>query len=175
MRCGYRTESKIQVDWEFSVVLFCSGRRRHTRFKCDWSSDVGSSDLLLQRIGIDAGLTGKWGEAPEPSKKGTRAGRRGTGSKRERIPFAAREGGAGNKGGSPHETDPCGRRRGEHPRTVPGRACRGGIRGGAGRGRARGAEQVRLVPPRPRAAPREEARARRPRGAPADPGETAVR
>ena len=35
---------------------------------------------ILQRIGIDAGLTGKWGEAPEPSKKGNRAGRRGTGS-----------------------------------------------------------------------------------------------
>jgi 4-hydroxy-3-polyprenylbenzoate decarboxylase len=34
---------------------------------------------ILQRIGIDAGLTGKWGEAPEPSKKRNRAGRRGTG------------------------------------------------------------------------------------------------
>ena len=35
---------------------------------------------ILLRIGIDAGLTGKWGEASEPSKKGNRAGRRGTGS-----------------------------------------------------------------------------------------------
>src|SRR5207237_1851985 len=26
-------------------VLFFSSRRRHTRFKCDWSSDVCSSDL----------------------------------------------------------------------------------------------------------------------------------
>src|SRR4029077_20663764 len=25
--------------------FFCSSRRRHTRFKCDWSSDVCSSDL----------------------------------------------------------------------------------------------------------------------------------
>src|SRR5207237_5997224 len=25
--------------------FFFSGRRRHTRFKCDWSSDVCSSDL----------------------------------------------------------------------------------------------------------------------------------
>src|SRR5260370_6373484 len=25
--------------------LFVSSRRRHTRFKCDWSSDVCSSDL----------------------------------------------------------------------------------------------------------------------------------
>src|SRR5260370_25272646 len=34
-----------------SVVKICffffSSRRRHTRFKCDWSSDVCSSDLLL--------------------------------------------------------------------------------------------------------------------------------
>src|SRR2546430_13538900 len=27
------------------VGLFCSSRRRHTRFDCDWSSDVCSSDL----------------------------------------------------------------------------------------------------------------------------------
>src|SRR5882762_1150207 len=27
-------------------VFFFSSRRRHTRFKCDWSSDVCSSDLL---------------------------------------------------------------------------------------------------------------------------------
>src|SRR5260370_4030995 len=38
-----------------SVVCFClfffSSRRRHTRFKCDWSSDVCSSDLPLPRQG----------------------------------------------------------------------------------------------------------------------------
>src|SRR5207237_7629317 len=28
--------------------FFFSSRRRHTRFKCDWSSDVCSSDLRLQ-------------------------------------------------------------------------------------------------------------------------------
>src|SRR5205085_5514736 len=27
------------------VLFFFSGRRRHTRFDCDWSSDVCSSDL----------------------------------------------------------------------------------------------------------------------------------
>src|SRR4029434_62096 len=27
------------------VCVFLSSRRRHTRFKCDWSSDVCSSDL----------------------------------------------------------------------------------------------------------------------------------
>src|SRR3989475_5752218 len=31
--------------------FFFSSRRRHTRFDCDWSSDVCSSDLyLLQRV-----------------------------------------------------------------------------------------------------------------------------
>src|SRR5260370_37425548 len=29
-----------------SVIFFFSSRRRHTRFKCDWSSDVCSSDLV---------------------------------------------------------------------------------------------------------------------------------
>src|SRR5260370_20174694 len=28
-----------------TCVFFFSSRRRHTRFKCDWSSDVCSSDL----------------------------------------------------------------------------------------------------------------------------------
>src|SRR5256886_3824940 len=31
------------------VVFFFSSRRRHTRFDCDWSSDVCSSDLRLPR------------------------------------------------------------------------------------------------------------------------------
>src|SRR5260370_29652262 len=29
------------------MFFFFSSRRRHTRFKCDWSSDVCSSDLFL--------------------------------------------------------------------------------------------------------------------------------
>src|SRR5256886_16351514 len=31
--------------FEFGLVFFFSSRRRHTRFDCDWSSDVCSSDL----------------------------------------------------------------------------------------------------------------------------------
>src|SRR5256886_9479735 len=31
------------------VVFFFSSRRRHTRFDCDWSSDVCSSDLISTR------------------------------------------------------------------------------------------------------------------------------
>src|SRR5690606_39569094 len=34
-------------DW--SSVVFCSSRRRHTRFARDWSSDVCSSDLSWGR------------------------------------------------------------------------------------------------------------------------------
>src|SRR5260370_36886240 len=34
------------LTWDTSrVYFFFSSRRRHTRFKCDWSSDVCSSDL----------------------------------------------------------------------------------------------------------------------------------
>src|SRR5688572_32812110 len=31
------------------VLFFFSSRRRHTRFDCDWSSDVCSSDLHMER------------------------------------------------------------------------------------------------------------------------------
>src|SRR5207237_5710671 len=34
--------------------FFFSSRRRHTRFKCDWSSDVCSSDLPQSQIGAPA-------------------------------------------------------------------------------------------------------------------------
>src|SRR2546430_7128634 len=32
------------------VVFFFSSRRRHTRFDCDWSSDVCSSDLPPEQV-----------------------------------------------------------------------------------------------------------------------------
>src|SRR5260370_19982245 len=38
-----RRHTRFKCDW--SSVFFFSSRRRHTRFKCDWSSDVCSSDL----------------------------------------------------------------------------------------------------------------------------------
>src|SRR2546427_443379 len=34
----------------FLFFFFFSSRRRHTRFDCDWSSDVCSSDLLQERL-----------------------------------------------------------------------------------------------------------------------------
>src|SRR5260370_17709055 len=39
----YNTSNYIQSIFAF---FFFSSRRRHTRFKCDWSSDVCSSDLV---------------------------------------------------------------------------------------------------------------------------------
>src|SRR5260370_5133723 len=44
-----------------SILFFFSSRRRHTRFKCDWSSDVCSSDLFLLQaliLAIGGGLVG---------------------------------------------------------------------------------------------------------------------
>src|SRR2546430_7608913 len=37
------------------LVFFFSSRRRHTRFDCDWSSDVCSSDLQVQRRAGEGG------------------------------------------------------------------------------------------------------------------------
>src|SRR2546430_9383806 len=37
--------------------FFFSSRRRHTRFDCDWSSDVCSSDLILI-VGLAPGMHG---------------------------------------------------------------------------------------------------------------------
>src|SRR2546430_9895634 len=42
----YLSTSRIVVLFFF----FFSSRRRHTRFDCDWSSDVCSSDLFLLAI-----------------------------------------------------------------------------------------------------------------------------
>src|SRR5260370_5245981 len=49
-----------------SCLFFFSSRRRHTRFKCDWSSDVCSSDLgIWFRLGI-GGITGHKDFARDP-------------------------------------------------------------------------------------------------------------
>src|SRR3989475_166975 len=37
----------------FFFFFFFSSRRRHTRFDCDWSSDVCSSDLSPYRVNAD--------------------------------------------------------------------------------------------------------------------------
>src|SRR2546430_11178297 len=43
MQCGYNC----------LLCFFFSSRRRHTRFDCDWSSDVCSSDLLAHGLAYD--------------------------------------------------------------------------------------------------------------------------
>src|SRR2546430_2683262 len=40
------------MKFDLFFCFFFSSRRRHTRFDCDWSSDVCSSDLTLER-GVD--------------------------------------------------------------------------------------------------------------------------
>src|SRR5260370_28975636 len=37
-----------ELSYEY-LFFFFSSRRRHTRFKCDWSSDVCSSDLVKRQ------------------------------------------------------------------------------------------------------------------------------
>src|SRR2546430_8340335 len=39
----------------YVTFFFFSSRRRHTRFDCDWSSDVCSSDLRGLELGADHG------------------------------------------------------------------------------------------------------------------------
>src|SRR5260370_28393878 len=41
----------FRISGLYSIFFFFSSRRRHTRFKCDWSSDVCSSDLSDHLVG----------------------------------------------------------------------------------------------------------------------------
>src|SRR2546430_11886580 len=41
-------------------VFFFSSRRRHTRFDCDWSSDVCSSDLQREGLRIRSDIEGEY-------------------------------------------------------------------------------------------------------------------
>src|SRR5690606_26274916 len=54
VRCGFSyVRGCCGVLFYFLCFLFFfSSRRRHTRFSRDWSSDVCSSDLVRQRIGL---------------------------------------------------------------------------------------------------------------------------
>src|SRR5438270_13949895 len=75
------------------ILFFFSSRRRHTRFDCDWSSDVCSSDLLLvgRIISASSATTRRCGRTPGPthglfSKAGRSASAQiGRASCRERV------------------------------------------------------------------------------------------
>src|SRR2546430_12692632 len=50
--------------------FFFSSRRRHTRFDCDWSSDVCSSDLQQTLRNLDLGQRGLETDRPWPAPPG---------------------------------------------------------------------------------------------------------
>src|SRR5256886_7936012 len=70
------------------MVFFFASRRRHTRFDCDWSSDVCSSDLSLDSREYSPSVSAKtrWNEnsratcscarLPRPSRKSGSPSRR---------------------------------------------------------------------------------------------------
>src|SRR5260370_7521242 len=76
--------SQQLLDYLCSFLLlsmcffFFSSRRRHTRFKCDWSSDVCSSDLVLHAnrevASTDSGEAGTGAGAVAGSTRGGVAG-----------------------------------------------------------------------------------------------------
>src|SRR3989338_11665924 len=49
-----------QQIFQVISIMFFSSRRRHTRWNCDWSSDVCSSDLRLKRLKLITKKKGKW-------------------------------------------------------------------------------------------------------------------
>src|SRR2546430_8418418 len=61
-----RGRIRIPVEEKlYKVCFFFSSRRRHTRFDCDWSSDVCSSDLLLEIAQVMGHQAADWLERPE--------------------------------------------------------------------------------------------------------------
>src|SRR2546430_7409797 len=52
--------------WYCYFFFFFSSRRRHTRFDCDWSSDVCSSDLLAHPVGRRSRVRPAGGGEPPP-------------------------------------------------------------------------------------------------------------
>src|SRR6266478_7633906 len=59
----------------FRFFFFFSSRRRHTRFDCDWSSDVCSSDLSSKRCAISSAVTCDVSAQPSTATLPSRASR----------------------------------------------------------------------------------------------------
>src|SRR5438270_3256413 len=85
--------------------FFFSSRRRHTRFDCDWSSDVCSSDLRATAPPVGGGGGRDGGRAPAHggavarlvSARGRRGRRAGPPPGRGRARAAAEPGAAGGE------------------------------------------------------------------------------
>src|SRR5256886_5042356 len=60
-----RVERELLTLVAEEMYFFFSSRRRHTRFDCDWSSDVCSSDLRRTIEGLDDGTWQNSGESVE--------------------------------------------------------------------------------------------------------------
>src|SRR2546430_6019229 len=56
---GFSQEIEVfaAIARRIPAVFFFSSRRRHTRFDCDWSSDVCSSDLLITAMHDEEKIT----------------------------------------------------------------------------------------------------------------------
>src|SRR5260370_13241103 len=77
----------------YVVFFFFSSRRRHTRFKCDWGSDVCSSDLVARHIILSLGTrrTGRCERDCQPRANPCLAKLHGHGmSSRQYVPPAFR-------------------------------------------------------------------------------------
>src|SRR5256886_17453735 len=56
MRYLWSNISIVYLKEHSSGIFFFSSRRRHTRFDCDWSSDVCSSDLAAHLAGYSSSM-----------------------------------------------------------------------------------------------------------------------
>src|SRR5688572_4113719 len=69
----------------FFFFFFFSSRRRHTRFDCDWSSDVCSSDLIIsQRRGSSEQHAAQFPRSVQTRRRRYRAASKRFPSKRDR-------------------------------------------------------------------------------------------
>src|SRR2546430_3098936 len=108
--------------------FFFSSRRRHTRFDCDWSSDVCSSDLRPGTTSAPTSLLSSAGSKAtdvEVKDKGTEA--RNRAAKEERLGEA--EDDASDKNTNSRTTQPAGKAYGEAPYCQTGEAGASGARG----------------------------------------------
>src|SRR2546430_16379027 len=106
--------------------FFFSSRRRHTRFDCDWSSDVCSSDLAGAVPPPGFGVGAVAGAAVRGAGEGLQVGP---------VHGQRRAGGFELGGGGwlpPPVAEPRGDFPGGAPRAVPFPGARGPARGGAG-------------------------------------------